>query len=415
MRIIVVDDKEDQRYMSQILLQGKGYEVVTAANGAEALDELRKDKFDMIISDILMPVVDGFKFCQICQSDKVLREIPFVFHTATYTEAHDEELALKLGASKFIRKPTDPDEFIKAIDDVVSEKIDFSRDPDNPAGANEEEVLKLYNQSLIKKLEKKMLDLEEETKNRKKAQEELNRLYIKEQDLRSSLEKEIAKRAEFFRALVHELKTPLTPIIASTEAIRDMAPSESIKKLAENAFNGALRLDSRVNELLDISRGEMGMLKAVRTPFSVSNLLRDIFEYTRPQAENSQLSLSTEFDSALPVFLGDEHKIRQVVLNLLNNAMKFTDKGGKIILRAYIEDEKLIIEVQDNGKGISEEEQKRIFEPYNRIEGDRQNFSGLGLGLSLCKQFVELHHGKIWIKSSPGQGSTFGFFMPLEK
>ncbi len=195
MKILVVDDKEEQRYMSRILLQGSGYDVITANNGEDALSKLRAAKFDLILSDILMPIMDGFKFCQAVQADEKLRTIPFIFHTATYTEKHDEELALKVGATRFIRKPTDPDEFLKIIKDVSAQIVKGTLGTVQPVGVKEEEVLKLYNESLIRKLEKKMEDLEAETASRKQAQEKaeylnsvlraisaINELIIREKD-----------------------------------------------------------------------------------------------------------------------------------------------------------------------------------------------------------------------------------------
>ena len=110
----------------------------------------------------------------------------------------------------------------------------------------------------------------------------------------------------------------------------------------------------------------------------------------------------------------DETRLRQVVLNLLSNACKFTPEGGKITLRAREGDATLVVEVQDTGVGIAEEEQQRLFEPYYRVADDRQQFKGLGLGLTLCKMLVELHGGQIWVESHVGKGSTFGFSVPLE-
>jgi signal transduction histidine kinase len=109
----------------------------------------------------------------------------------------------------------------------------------------------------------------------------------------------------------------------------------------------------------------------------------------------------------------DEERLRQVVLNLLINASKFTPEGGKITLKAREEDGHLVIEVQDTGSGILEEEQERLFQPYHRQVSDRERLSGLGLGLALCKYLVELHNGKIWVESKMGEGSTFAFTIPL--
>jgi two-component system phosphate regulon sensor histidine kinase PhoR len=116
---------------------------------------------------------------------------------------------------------------------------------------------------------------------------------------------------------------------------------------------------------------------------------------------------------SLPPVWADTDRLRQVVQNLLINASKFTPEGGKITLKAKERDGSLVVEVQDNGPGIPEKDQKRLFQPYNRQLGDREHLSGLGLGLALCKYLVELHDGEIWLNSRVGKGSIFGFSIPL--
>jgi signal transduction histidine kinase len=110
----------------------------------------------------------------------------------------------------------------------------------------------------------------------------------------------------------------------------------------------------------------------------------------------------------------DQVRLRQIVLNLLNNALNYTPEGGRIILRAGQKDANLVVEVEDNGPGIAEEEHQHMFEPYHRMEVAGERLSGLGLGLALCKMLVDLHGGQIWVKSRVGKGSTFSFSLPLE-
>jgi len=179
-KILIVDDNEQVRYMLQVLLKGYGYQVTVAPNGAEALEIARRIPPDLIISDILMPVMDGFTLCREWKKDERLREIPFVFYTATYTDPRDEELALNLGAARFIVKPVEPDAFVGMLREVIAEaeagRLVAPREP-----IEEEPVyLKEYSERLIKKLEDKMLQLEEanralerEIAERKRAEEAL--------------------------------------------------------------------------------------------------------------------------------------------------------------------------------------------------------------------------------------------------
>jgi len=185
MKILIVDDKEEERYLAETLLKGSGYEVVTAVNGAEALEKLRTEDFDMIVSDVLMPVMDGFRLCRECKGDEKLKDIPFVFYTATYKDERDEELASKVGADKYIRKPLEPGEFVKVIQGLGRDIEEGKIGPKKLVLEEEKEVLKLYSERLIEKLEKKMLDLEAEVTERKQMQEELQ---IAEQNFRNSLD-----------------------------------------------------------------------------------------------------------------------------------------------------------------------------------------------------------------------------------
>jgi len=185
-------------------------------------------------------------------------------------------------------------------------------------------------------------------------------------------------------------------------------------KLAENISQGAWSISNMVNDLLDITKAEIGRLELEFKPVDLLQLLHEIADYITPMAERNKHSLILDLPQSLPLIRADETRLRQVILNLLNNASKFTPAGGRITLRAREKDASMIVEVQDTGNGMSEEEHQRIFEPYHRVEGDRQRLSGLGMGLALCKTMVELHRGQIWVRSRLGEGSTFGFSLPLK-
>ena len=176
MKFLVVDDSADARALLKAILTGNGHTVELAENGAQALEKAAASLPGMIISDILMPVMDGFQLCEKIRGDAKFKQIPFVFYTATYTDAKDEEFALKIGADRFIVKPAEPDEFMKIIHDVVRNVLETSINNGRPDLKGEKEFFKLYNQRLVNKLEKKMLDLEKEIGERKKTEEKYRTL-----------------------------------------------------------------------------------------------------------------------------------------------------------------------------------------------------------------------------------------------
>jgi len=174
MKVLIVDDIKENLYLLETLLKGSGFDVESAANGVEALEKLHTNGFNMIISDILMPVMDGFQLCRKVKKNEELKNIPLIFYTATYTDKKDEEFALKLGAAKYIRKPAEPYELIKIIQGIIKDVEEDKIEPKKLILDNEKDIFKLYNERLIQKLEKKMLELEREIAERKRAEELLN-------------------------------------------------------------------------------------------------------------------------------------------------------------------------------------------------------------------------------------------------
>ncbi len=259
-----------------------------------------------------------------------------------------------------------------------------------------------------------LLGVTRDISERKMAEEKLQELYVQEKALRQQIENEMNRRIEFTRALAHELKTPLTPVLASVDSLLSEIRDERLLSLARNISRGASNLNSRIDELMDLARGEVGILQLSAEHVDLLPLLREVGESVAPVAAGQGQSLVLDLPTALSTVRADVSRVHQILLNLLENAVKFTPKGGKITLRAREREGFLVVEVQDTGRGMSRGEQTRVFEPYHRRERDTSRFSGLGLGLALCKTLVELHGGQIWAKSRVGKGSTFAFSLPLE-
>ncbi len=228
---------------------------------------------------------------------------------------------------------------------------------------------------------------------------------------------ELSERQEFINALSHELQTPLTALIASAGLLAEeieKKPQGSQQRLIQNVLHSASSLQNRLVELLELSRAKASQFRVKMKVVDFSSLLVEIVQELIPVAEGKDQSLITEIEPAI-VVEADEQRLEQILNNLLSNAIKFTPDKGMIRVKAKKHGADLIVEVADTGPGIPTEEQQKLFRPYYRVPADRRRYSGLGLGLFITKQLVELHRGRIWVESEVGRGSTFAFSLPLSK
>ena len=232
----------------------------------------------------------------------------------------------------------------------------------------------------------------------------------------AAMETQEGEWLRFIDTLSHELKTPLTSIIAAAgllaEELEDSG-DRSHQRLIQTIIQNAGTLETRLAELLDIVKTGTGRIQLQLEPVDIRSLLLGTCMQISPLIQGKGQHLDIDLPPALPIIRGDGPRLEQVILNLLNNATKFSPKGCDITLKARSRDTEIIIEVQDSGIGIAPEEQSRLFKPYSRLNADRQRHPGLGLGLALAKQVVELHGGNIWVESAPGKGSTFSFTIPV--
>ncbi len=231
-RILIVDDNEQNLYMLQVLLKSYGYEVVQATNGAEALEKARLNPPDLIVTDILMPVMDGFSLCRLWKKDEQLKRIPFVFYTATYTDPRDEELARSLGAERFIIKPVEPDLFVGMLREVIQEAEKGRLIAPQEPMAEEVVYFREYNEALIRKLEDKMLQVEEANKALKR---EIAERMKAEEALRES-EARYRLHFENVSDVIFSLSSDLTltDISPSVERVLGYRPEELVGRPFQN-------------------------------------------------------------------------------------------------------------------------------------------------------------------------------------
>ena len=249
---------------------------------------------------------------------------------------------------------------------------------------------------------------------RKKLEDSLSELYQKEKLQRQELEEEARLRGMFINVLAHELRTPITPILASSGTLVNLYKKKDdlSGRLARNIFNSAEILARRLEELLDMARYARGVFQLNLQPVELNPFFEQVVDRFKPTLKSHQI-LNSIISQSLPIAYIDASRIEQVVINLLSNAVKFSPGGGVITFKVEMRDGNICVEVKDQGIGISAEAQNRLFQPYYRVEQDQNQFQGLGLGLAVSKQIVEAHKGKIWVTSQKGKGSIFSFQIPV--
>jgi signal transduction histidine kinase len=257
-------------------------------------------------------------------------------------------------------------------------------------------------------------ELKEEMARREQTEQRLMKQYDVEKKLRSKLEHQIEQRKEFTRALIHELKTPLTPILGTSEMLMDLLDDPALSRMARNINRGVVNMNNSINNLVDLTKGEIGILELASRDTDIRIMLTELYEFTAADASRRGQLMTLELPESLPRFRVDEDRLRQVILNLLDNATKFTPPGGRITISATLENNKLTIRVTDTGCGIEASDIKRLFIPYKGRRRSAGQLSGLGLGLPLSKMLVRLHHGSISIASSRGEGTTVTVQIPAD-
>jgi signal transduction histidine kinase len=241
-------------------------------------------------------------------------------------------------------------------------------------------------------------------------------LYTLERENRIKLEMEQKERLQFLNALAHELKTPVTAVVATVGLLieeLDAKTQSSAVRLTQTIIRAIHKLEARLSELLDMARLGSLSFELNLEILDVRPILQNVVNEQLPFASEKNQSISLDILPSVPMVLADQRRLEQIVVNLVTNAIKFSGENGKIEIKLRRKGNKLIVAVKDDGPGVSEEEQERIFQPYYRIEADRQRFPGLGLGLALSKQLVERHGGSMWIESTAGKGSIFTFSLPI--
>ena len=242
------------------------------------------------------------------------------------------------------------------------------------------------------------------------------RLFREIEDKSHQLEVASQHKSEFLANMSHELRTPLNAIIGFSEVLAERMFGEVNDKQAEylaDILESGRHLLSLINDILDLSKIEAGRMELEPTTFHLPSAIENALTLVRERAQRHGITLRRTVDERLGMIDADERKVKQVLLNLLSNALKFTPEGGRIDVRAAARDDAVEISVTDTGVGIAPEDQATVFEEFRQVGSVAKKVEGTGLGLAISRKFIELHGGRIWVESQLGQGSTFAFTLPL--
>jgi signal transduction histidine kinase len=242
------------------------------------------------------------------------------------------------------------------------------------------------------------------------------RLFDEIQDKSRQLAEASRHKSQFLANMSHELRTPLNAILGYTELILDNIYGETPEKMRAVL----LRLESNgkhllglINDVLDLSKIEAGQLTLSLADYSIKDVVQGVCNIVEPLAVEKKIAFKVEMPPDLPRGRADERRLTQVLLNLVGNAIKFTD-AGEVAIKASSSNGSFEISVRDTGPGISAENQRKLFEEFQQVDNSiTKKKGGTGLGLAISKRIIELHGGRIWVESSPGEGSTFSFALPV--
>lgn len=392
-KILVVDDMPQNLFAIEKLLTDLDVEIIKTTSGTEALSFTLKHQFALAIVDVQMPEMDGYELVELLHSNYTTQHLPVIFVSAIYSDEYHYLKGYETGAVDFLAKPFKPE--------ILLGKVQV--------------FLALYRQKV------KLQELIEELNHKNEVlANEIKHRQLTEIALREAMEKaKLANQAKdnFLANISHEFRTPLNGILGYAQILKRDKDLKDKQKDGLNVIeqNGQ-HLLTLIEDIIDFSKIESNQVSLFPSSFHLANFLNYMAKTYQLQAERKGLIFSYEPDSNLPTYVqADTKRLQQILLNLLDNAVKFTKQGGitfKVKPLNQIEQtdnphQKLCFEISDTGIGMSPEQIEQISAPFQQASEILNKTKGIGLGLTLCNRLIEIMKGKLKVQSELGKGSTF--------
>jgi signal transduction histidine kinase len=362
--VLNVNDHDGARYMISRMLERAGYTVVEALTGGDAVEKARKLRPQLVVLDIKLPDLNGMEVCRLLKADEATQWIKVLHTSAVFIAPEAKVQSLNSGADGYLSHPFEHEELVATVRSLLR----------------------------LQEAEKKL------------------------RDYAAELEEAGRRKSEFLAMLSHELRNPLAPMLNALEIMRvtngQGAAAETARNMMERQLRQMVRL---IDDLLDLGRVSRGKIELRRERMDIVAAVRSAVEISQPLVARSRHTLRVEAPQPLYV-LADHTRLSQVFANLLNNAAKYTPPGGVIELGVACEPGGTVaVSVRDNGLGIPQSMLGKVFDIFTQVDHSREHTQGgLGIGLSIAKQLVELHEGTIEARSDGvGRGSEFTVRLPM--
>ena len=364
--VLVVDDVVSNVLLLKVLLTNEKFKVITAGNGKEALSQAVNARPDLILLDVMMPEMNGFEVAERLKADSETQHIPIIFLTALNTTA-DIVKGFKVGANDFISKPFNKEELVIRVTHQIS---------------------------LIA----------------------AKRIIMKQTE---ELRKIIMGRDKLYSVIAHDLRSPMGSIKMVLNMLILSLPSEQIGKemfdMLSMANQSTEDVFSLLDNLLKWTKSQIGKLNVVYQDFDIVGNIASVIEIFNLVAGMKNIKVNFPVHGKIEVH-ADMDMMKTILRNLLSNAIKFSYNDSEILVNAGIEGDKVIVSVKDTGKGMGEEDQKKLLNTETHFSKyGTNNEEGSGLGLLLCQDFAVKNGGHLWFESEEGKGSTFFFSVALKK